>query len=91
MSSLPVALNTELQTGDSSIFVALLQLYLIYTTEGAERDALFAAGPTGYYGSITSNAVLAYQAESNIPETGVYNNKTRAEMMKHPIILNLAN
>jgi hypothetical protein len=90
LESIPHVLSLELGNGDDGVLVALLQIYLIYTTEGAERDRLAAAGPTGYYGTITAEVVRAYQDEENISETGQYDERTRREMLKRPIFaLNL--
>lgn len=89
LSTIPKVVGSGLETGDNSVFVSLLQLYLIYTTDNPARDRLAAAGPTGYYGSITADAVRAYQAEKEIPETGEYDTRTRGEMMERAIVLNL--
>ena len=89
LGTIPVALTTELKTGDNNVLVSLLQIYLIYTTEGVARNNLKAAGPTGYYGSITAAAVRAYQADRDVSETGVYDAKTRTEMLDHDVSLNL--
>lgn len=89
LEAIPIALQLELSTGDDNLLVALLQIYLIYTTEGPERSALKAAGPTGYYGSITAGAVRAFQDDANITETGVYDADTREEMMDVNVTLNL--
>lgn len=87
---IPQVLQTELETGDSSVLVSLLQLYLIYTTDGPERDRLALAGPTGYYGTITADAVRAFQADHNVSETGKYDASTRAEMVdRRTLVLNL--
>ncbi len=89
MEVIPVALQSEIKEGDSGTQVQLLQIYLIYTTDSSARDILLQSGPTGFYGSRTSDAVRAYQEEQNIPETGVYDTKTRATMMKHSAVLNI--
>ena len=52
LAVIPNAVAVELKAGDQSLFVSLLQIYLIYTLEGPARDALAAAGPTGYFGPI---------------------------------------
>ena len=87
---IPQVVTTDLETGDNGVLVSLLQIYLIYTTDGPERDRLAAAGPTGYYGTITANAVRAYQDEENMSETGKYDSRTREEMMERKTLaLNL--
>ena len=89
IEAIPAALQIEIKEGDSGTLVQLLQLYLIYTTDNSARDILLQSGPTGFYGPRTSDAVRAYQDEHNIPETGSYDTKTRAEMMKHSAVLNI--
>ncbi len=76
IESIPSLLPIEIKTGDSGATVALLQIYLIYGSEGPARDQLAAAGPTGYYGSITAAAVEELQDEERISESGVYDTKT---------------
>lgn len=87
--NIPAALQIELSTGDDSVLVTLLQLYLIYTTKGPARDALATAGPTGYYGPITAAAVSAYQESEKITATGIYNSVTRKNMIARQVTLNL--
>jgi len=77
IESIPSLLPVELQTGDSGVLVTLLQIYLIYGSDGADRDRLAAAGPTGYYGSLTAAAVEALQDTEQITENGLYNTKTQ--------------
>lgn len=87
---IPQVVTTDLETGDDGVLVSLVQLYLIYTTDGPERDRLAAAGPTGYYGTITANAVRAYQDEENMSETGKYDARTREEMLERKtLVLNI--
>lgn len=83
LKKLPVALGRELRVGDSGPEVVLLQLYLMYLTEGTARDSLLAAGATGYYGSVTAGAVSAYQATHSVAVTGVYDSVTRAHMIQN--------
>ena len=87
LAVIPNAVAVELKAGDQSLFVSLLQIYLIYTLEGPARDALAAAGPTGYFGPITTAAVEELQSELSLLETGVYNSKTRAEAMEREPVL----
>lgn len=89
LETIPKALKAELQIGDSSLLVTLLQIYLIYTTEGPARDALQAAGPTGYYGPVTATAVSHYQSEHELITTGVYDNATQRDMADTSVTLNL--
>jgi hypothetical protein len=80
LASLPKALTLELKEGTQGPAVILLQLYLIYTTDGPARDKLAAAGPTGYYGTLTTAAVSEYQTTHKLAVTGVYDSKTRTHM-----------
>ncbi len=89
LGSIPSVVGSGLETGDSGIYVTLMQMFLIYTTDNDARDRLAAAGPTGYYGAITADAVKAYQYEQNISETGEYDSRTRGRMMERAIVLNL--
>ena len=87
LAVIPNAVAVELKAGDQSLFVSLLQIYLIYTLEGPARDELAAAGPTGYFGPITSAAVEELQSKLSLLETGVYNSKTRTEAMEREPVL----
>lgn len=89
LSAIPKILSPDLSEGDTSIFVSLLQLYLIYASDTPERDRLAGAGPTGYYGSITTAAVKAFQDNENLPVTGEFDTRTRGEMLERAVILNL--
>ena len=89
LATIPQVIGPGLKDGDQSVFVALLQLYIIYTTDNDARDRLAMAGSTGYYGSVTANAVAAYQDEQNIAETGEYDTRTRGRMLERAIVLNL--
>ncbi len=81
IDQIPSVLTTELKPGDEGARVVLLQFYLMYTDGGSAQQKLVAAGPTGYYGAITEAAVLEYQEEHDLKETGVYDSATRKEMM----------
>ena len=78
IQSIPALLNTELTVGDSGARVILLQLYLIYGSDGSARDRLAAAGPTGYYGSITAAAVAELQTAEDVTASGSYDTRTRS-------------
>lgn len=82
ISSIPSIVPAGLVEGDSGVGVSLLQTYLIYVGSGPDRDALAAAGATGYYGRITAAAVTEYQDQNRIPETGLYDIKTKAHMVR---------
>lgn len=90
LKKIPAAVTPGLTIGDQGPRSVLLQLYLIYLTDGAARDNLAAAGPTGYYGSITAAAVRAYQVEHDLDATGVYDAETQAHMLQNDAVtLNL--
>lgn len=82
IASIPQLLTLELVNGDSGAAVQLLQIFLIYTGDGPAHADLVAAGPTGYYGTITEAAVREYQVENDLADTGVYNQKTRSGMIE---------
>lgn len=82
IASIPSFVKAPLDKGNQGASVSLLQIYLIYSLEGVERDQLLAAGPTGYYGSITASAVSALQKKHKLPTTGVYDTTTRTELIK---------
>ena len=81
VDSIPKVLSMELKKGETSSAVFLLQFYLIQRSEGEARDALLAASPTGYYGSITEAAVQEYQKNNKLALTGVYDTETRRAMV----------
>lgn len=89
LGAIPKVLQAGIKEGDSSVLVSLLQLYLIYATDGSERDRLAQTGPTGYFGPVTTGAVTAYQKENELPQTGEFDSKTKGEMMRSAIVLNL--
>lgn len=84
IAALPMALQMELRSGDQGPAVQLLQLYLIYTGNGPARDKLRAAGPTGYFGLVTTAALAEFQKDKLIIDNkGVYDAQTRTGMMKY--------
>ncbi len=89
LARIPAVISSELDNGDQSPLVALLQIYIIYTDTGAARNALAAAGPTGYYGGITARAVEALQAEVDVSETGVYDEVTRKALINRTVELSI--
>ncbi len=80
--SIPAIVPANLKEGDSGTAVSLMQTFIIYASEGAARDKLAASGATGYYGSVTSAAILEYQANNKLAETGIFDTKTKAFMGK---------
>ncbi|MEK7638685.1 MAG: peptidoglycan DD-metalloendopeptidase family protein [Patescibacteria group bacterium] len=88
VASIPKAVASGLTRGDQGSTVALLQLYLIYASDGPARDALASVGPTGYFGNVTVAALTEYQEDQVIAfEKGVYDEKTRETMMKRSVII----
>lgn len=87
---IPQVLTSELTMGQHNALVVLLQIYVLYMTDGAEaRAQLLAAGPTGYYGNVTMAAISEYQASHSLTVTGVYDAATRAEMLTDGGVLQL--
>jgi hypothetical protein len=82
IKTIPLALNIQLQEGDQGPAVQLLQVYLIYGSEGPFRDQLAAAGPTGYYGSITTAAMLEHQGLLDITVTGAFDGDARQQIVR---------
>lgn len=80
IKTIPSILTTDLRMGDDGVAVSLMQTFLIFNSEGPARDRLSSAGATGYFGSITIDAVIEYQNSQNIEETGIYDKATRAKM-----------
>ena len=80
IQTIPSVLPVGLGGGDSGTAVSLLQTYLIYTQRGSARDRLAEAGATGYFGTITADALREYQAVHTLPETGAFDAKTRTVM-----------
>jgi len=83
--AIPALLPSGLSNGDQNTRVLLLQLYMMYTSEGSARDRLVRANPTGYYGSITANALIELQHDLGIPETGVFDSRTKAALVDREI------
>ncbi len=86
---LPLLINDELKLGDSNLQVTVLQMYLLYMSDGPARDRLRAAGVTGYYGSITEAAVVEYQKNNLLVSHGVFETKTKQKMLSNDDTLNL--
>lgn len=82
LASVPKLLTVELREGDRGPMVQLLQLHIMFFSDGPARNALSNAGATGYYGPVTSAAMRAYQAERGVLETGVYDTNTRTNLIK---------
>lgn len=82
LAVVPQILVEPMYFGEQGPKVQLLQLYMMFYSQGPARDALFAAGATGYYGPVTQSAIREYQGSMNLDETGQYNVQTRIEMSK---------
>lgn len=80
IAQIPPVLQMDLRKGDQGPAVTLLQIYLIYGSEGPARDALAAATATGYYGPITAAAMSEFQATRELAITGVYDAQTRKDL-----------
>lgn len=80
IATIPALLPVGMTDGDSGTHVALLQTYIIFNSEGPARDYLAASGATGYFGGITTAALIEFQEDNNISETGVFDTATKREM-----------
>lgn len=80
LAVVPQIVTADLTIGDNGPMVQLVQLYLMFHSSGQALDRLSAAGATGYYGAVTQAAVLEYQANEEVRETGVYDAATRTQM-----------
>ncbi|MCL5261678.1 MAG: peptidoglycan-binding protein [Patescibacteria group bacterium] len=73
--------TTDLTVGSKGADVTALQNFLIAQNKGAAAKALAAVGATGYFGTLTKNAVAEYQAARGItPTLGYFGPKTRADV-----------
>jgi hypothetical protein len=64
--SIPLVISIGVRQGESGVTVSLRQTCLIFTTHGSARNALAGASATSYFGSITTKALKAYQANSAV-------------------------
>jgi peptidoglycan hydrolase-like protein with peptidoglycan-binding domain len=70
--------STDLSLGDENGDVMSLQLFLIRANIGPEAKKLAQSGATGYFGSITQNALVEYQVAFGIePADGYFGARTR--------------
>jgi peptidoglycan hydrolase-like protein with peptidoglycan-binding domain len=68
-----------LTVGLSGSDVTLLQEFLVQQNSGPYAQKLAAAGITGYFGHLTKNALVEFQAKVGIsPANGYFGPKTRA-------------
>lgn len=82
LAVVPQILVEPMYFGEQGPKVQLLQLYVMFYSQGSARDALFASGATGYYGPVTQSAIREYQENMNLEGTGQYNVQTRVQMSK---------
>jgi Peptidase family M23/Putative peptidoglycan binding domain len=83
---LPALIPVGVKDGQTGPSATLLQMYLIFTTEGPARNTLAAAGPTGYFGPASAAALREYQTLNKLPVTGVYDAATKTHMTKRTSI-----
>ena len=81
VAQIPKILTMEISQGDQGAAVILLQIFLIYSSDGPARDRLAAASATGYFGPITAAAVSEYQVANDLPGNGIYNDTTQEIML----------
>lgn len=77
LAQIPRLLPTDISVGDQGIAVQLLQLHLLYFNKGEATERLRTAGPTGYFGPITRDALAEYQVELDVEATGVFDRDTQ--------------
>ncbi|MEZ4103825.1 MAG: peptidoglycan DD-metalloendopeptidase family protein [Candidatus Paceibacterota bacterium] len=82
IDKIPILLNMELNIGDENIAVSLLQTYLIFSSNGPNKELLANTGATGYFGPLTKDAMVEYQKNNSLPLTGIYDQNTRLKMIK---------
>jgi peptidoglycan hydrolase-like protein with peptidoglycan-binding domain len=80
----PVANNRELTIGSSGSDVEDLQRRL-------KSLGYFDASPTGYYGSVTRDAVLRFQLSQRLPQTGIADARTLNQLGLNTATLNRVN
>ncbi len=79
VSTASAAFNTNLTVGSTGADVSALQTWLI--SKGFSIPAISSgAASTGYFGSQTKTAVVAYQKSINLPSTGFVGPLTRAAL-----------
>jgi len=77
--SLVLQINNNLETGSEGGGVVWLQDFLISAGAGSSAKVLASVGATGYFGSITKNALAEYQLSVGIsPAQGYFGSITRA-------------
>lgn len=74
--------SSKIILGANNGGVRALQIFLIERGAGPQSEALARAGATGYYGSLTRNALMEYQKTTNIiPASGYFNPATKANIL----------
>jgi Peptidase family M23/Putative peptidoglycan binding domain len=79
---LPTLIPVGVKDGQTGPSATLLQMYLIFTTEGPARNTLAVAGPTGYFGPASAAALREYQTINKLAVTGVFDAATKSHMTK---------
>jgi len=82
IKTIPTVIPVGVKEGDTGVAVSLLQTYLIFNSDGPAKDALSRASATGYFGPVTKSALVEYQEDNNLTETGVFDLKTQKMMSK---------
>ncbi len=83
INSIPKMLTRNLAEGDTSVEVALLQLYLQYRAPGTAGEKLRSAGASGFFGPVTKEALIAYQRSQKIEPTGIFDKETREKAVRY--------
>jgi peptidoglycan hydrolase-like protein with peptidoglycan-binding domain len=76
-----ITLSADAAYGETSSRVSLLQNNLIVKSSGPAHDKLVLAGATGYFGTITRNALIEYQNLAGIHVSGVYDAATQQSLV----------
>jgi uncharacterized repeat protein (TIGR01451 family) len=82
--SSPYIFTTDLQLHDTGPAVNALQNYLIREDKGPAATKLKIHGATNYFGILTYNALVEFQASVGIHATGYFGPITRAWVNSHP-------
>jgi peptidoglycan hydrolase-like protein with peptidoglycan-binding domain len=75
-----ITLNADAAYGETSSRVSLLQHDLIAKSSGTAQEKLALSGATGYFGTITRNALIEYQNLAGINANGVYDAATKQSL-----------
>ncbi len=87
IDSIPRIFTRTLREGETSVEVSLLQIYLQYRAPAETAARLRAAGVTGYFGTVTKDALVAYQLAQKLEPTGELDQETREKASRIELTL----